>query len=148
MSTALITQEDLTLDTTPIHQVSRTLVPRILVIEDEPLIAMGLKLVLENMGCEVPAVVDNERDAVAVASEQDFDLILADIRLKGGGDGVSAVQRILNRREVPVLFVTGNVGELEGRGMSHAAVLPKPFLPAALERTVRKILGRTWPVKS
>jgi two-component system, response regulator PdtaR len=122
--------------------------PRILIIEDEPLIAMGLKLVLENMGCVVPAVVDNETDAVKTAEHQDFDLILADVRLKGGGDGVSAVRKILSRRHVPVLFVTGNVGELEARGMNGAAILPKPFLPAALERTVRKILGPVLAVQS
>jgi len=114
--------------------------PRVLVIEDEPLIAMGLKLVLENMGCEVPAVVDNGADAVAAAASVDFDLVLADIRLRGDEDGIHAVQRILARRQVPVLFVTGNAGELDRRGMGHMAVLPKPFMPAALERTVRGIL--------
>ncbi len=119
-----------------------TQAPRILVIEDEPLIAMGLKLVLENMGCTVPAVVDNEADAVTVAQGQDFDLILADVRLKGGGDGVTAVRRILECRQIPVLFVTGNAGELDRRGIRGSAVLPKPFMPAALERTVRKILDR------
>ena len=121
---------------------SGTSAPRILIIEDEPLIAMGLKLVLENMGCIVPAVVDNESDAVNVARGQEFDLILADVRLKGGGDGVTAVQRILEGRQIPVLFVTGNAGELDRRGIRNTAVLPKPFMPAALERTVRKILDR------
>ena len=69
--------------------------PRILIIEDEPLIAMGLKLVLENMGCVVPSVVDNETDAVKMAEHQDFDLILADVRLKGGGDALPGAQRLI-----------------------------------------------------
>ncbi|MDA8231950.1 MAG: response regulator [Magnetospirillum sp.] len=117
--------------------------PAVLVIEDEPLIAMGLKLVLENMGCVVPAVVDNRADAVAAAERQDFDLILADVRLKGGDDGIAAVDDILHRRAVPVLFVTGNVGELDRRGIDRSIVLPKPFLPAALERAVRRVLTVT-----
>jgi CheY-like chemotaxis protein len=114
--------------------------PRILVIEDEPLIAMGLKLVLETMGCEVPAVVDNGEDAVAAAEAVDFDLVLADIRLRGDEDGIDAVRRIQMRRRIPVLFVTGNVDELGRRGMTDAEVLAKPFMPAALERTVRRLL--------
>lgn len=115
--------------------------PRVMVIEDEPLIAMGLRMVLENMGCHVSAVVDNGADAVATARDLDLDLILADVRLKGGDDGIDAVQEILRDREVPVLFVTGNAGEVARRGLGHMAVLSKPFMPAALERTVRKILS-------
>lgn len=116
--------------------------PRILVIEDEPLIAMGLKMVLEALGCEVPEVVDNSDDAVAAAQRGDYDLVLADVRLKAGDDGISAVERILAYRDVAVLFVTGNAGEIQQRGMGHMHVLSKPFMPAALERTVRKILTR------
>lgn len=116
--------------------------PRILVIEDEPLIAMGLKMVLEALGCEVPDLVDNGNDAVAAAAKSDFDLVLADVRLKGGDDGIAAVERILAHRKVAVLFVTGNAGEVERRGMGHVDVLSKPFMPSALERTVRKILSR------
>ena len=117
--------------------------PRILVIEDEPLIAMGLKLVLESMGCVVPALVDNAADAVAAAEAADFDLVLADVRLRGGEDGVAACQKIIRRRKVPVLYVTGNVDELNERGLDDLNVLPKPFKPAALERTIRRLLGQS-----
>jgi len=116
--------------------------PRIMVIEDEPLIAMGLKMVLEGMGCEVPVTVDNATDAVTQATANDFHLILADVRLKGSEDGISAVERILKRRPVRVLFVTGNAGEVANRGMGHIDVLSKPFMPSALERSVRAILSR------
>ncbi|MGE5546149.1 MAG: response regulator [Solirubrobacterales bacterium] len=114
---------------------------RILIIEDEPLIALGLRMVLEGMGCTVEAVVDNAADAVERARGLDLDLILADVRLKGAEDGITAVERILADRHVPVLFVTGNAGEVRARGMGHAKVLSKPFLPAALERTIRAILS-------
>lgn len=116
--------------------------PRVMVIEDEPLIAMGLRMVLEAMGCDVRAVVDNSTDAVATAEGQELDLILADVRLKAGDDGISAVERILANHSIAVLFVTGNAGELERRGMGHMDVLSKPFMPAALERKVKKILAR------
>lgn len=116
--------------------------PRVMVIEDEPLIAMGLRMVLEAMGCDVRAVVDNSTDAVATAEGQELDLILADVRLKSGDDGISAVERILTNHSIAVLFVTGNTGELESRGMGHMDVLSKPFMPAALERKVKKILAR------
>lgn len=119
----------------------RDAAPRILVIEDEPLIAMGLKLVLETMGCEVGAVVDNSAQAIALEPGLCPDLVLADVRLKGGDNGVTAVRAILERRAVPVLFVTGNAGELDELGMGHMPVLNKPFLPAALERRVKAMLG-------
>lgn len=118
-------------------------IPRILVIEDEPLIAMGIKLLLESMGCLVHAIVDNEDDAVIEARSEPLDLILADVRLKGGGDGISAIQKILSERQIPVLFITGNPADLGSRGMGHMDVLSKPFMPAILERTVRRILERT-----
>jgi CheY-like chemotaxis protein len=66
-----------------------------MVIEDEPLIAMGLRMVLEAMGCDVRAVVDNSTDAVSAAETENLDLVLADVRLKGGDDGITAVERIL-----------------------------------------------------
>lgn len=113
-----------------------------MVIEDEPLIAMGLRMVLEAMGCDVRAVVDNSTDAVSTAETENLDLILADVRLKGGDDGITAVERILAHRPIAVLFVTGNAGELERRGLGHMDVLSKPFMPAALERKVKKILAR------
>lgn len=116
--------------------------PRVMVIEDEPLIAMGLRMVLEAMGCDVRAVVDNSTDAVSTAETENLDLILADVRLKGGDDGITAVERILAHRPIAVLFVTGNAGELERRGLGHMDVLSKPFMPAALERKVKKILAR------
>lgn len=117
--------------------------PRILVIEDEPLIAMGLKLLLEGMGYLVHAIVDNEDDAVIEARTIPLDLILADIRLKAGGDGISAIERILRERQIPVLFITGNAADLRTRGMGHMDVLSKPFMPAMLERAVRRILSQT-----
>ncbi|MBX9635315.1 MAG: response regulator [Magnetospirillum sp.] len=116
--------------------------PRVMVIEDEPLIAIGLRMVLEAMGCDVRAVVDNSDDAVSTAAGQKLDLILADVRLKGGDDGITAVERILARQSIAILFVTGNADELERRGWGHMDVLSKPFMPAALERKVKKILGR------
>lgn len=116
--------------------------PRIMIIEDEPLIAMGLKMVLENMGCEVAATVDNAHDAVATAEADSFDLVLADVRLRGSEDGIWAIQNILSRRKVRVLFVTGNASEVSARGMGHIDILSKPFMPAALERSIRAILSR------
>ncbi len=115
--------------------------PHVLVMEDEPLIAMGLRMVLEGMGCEVCAVVDNAADAVTEAlSAKSLDLLLADVRLRGGDDGIAAVRMILAQRNVAVLFVTGNAGEVERSGLEAHPLLHKPFLPAALERAVRSAL--------
>ncbi|CAA7613585.1 response regulator [Magnetospirillum sp. UT-4] len=114
---------------------------RIMVIEDEPLIAMGIQMMLEGLGHEVPAVVDCAADAVAAAARERFDLVLADVRLKGDEDGIHAVERILALQPVAVLFLTGNPDELRLRGFDHMPVLAKPFVPASLERALKRLLA-------
>jgi CheY-like chemotaxis protein len=113
---------------------------RVLIIEDEPLIALGLRMVLEGMGLVVQAVAATATAAIDSARRLDIDLVLADVRLKHGDDGITAVKEILRFQDVPVLFVTGNGMEVAERGLGHLPVLNKPFQPAALERQVSILL--------
>lgn len=80
---------------------------RILVVEDEPLVAFDNEHLLGEAGYEVAATVDSLETAQAVIESDDaLDLVLTDIRLAGEGDGTD-VARIAQARGVPVLFVTG-----------------------------------------
>ena len=115
--------------------------PKVLIIEDEPLIALDLSSILEEVDCEICGVAESAEDAVAIAGRERIDLILADIRLHGDADGITAVQRIRERAPVPVLFISSNWPELRKRGMGDAMVIGKPFLPVLLKQAIREALS-------
>ena len=79
---------------------------RILIVEDERIVAASLKLSLEQAGYVVPGSAGTGEQAVSMAMELQPDLILMDINLGSGMDGVDAVRRIHNNAPVPVIFLT------------------------------------------
>ncbi len=80
---------------------------RILIVEDEPLVAFDNEHLLRECGYEVVATVDTLADAVRVLGEEQVDLVLSDIQLNGDGNGLD-VARAAGARQVPVLFVTAH----------------------------------------
>jgi hypothetical protein len=78
----------------------------VLIIEDEPIIAMDIEELVQSCGHRVVGVASTERDAVDIARRTRPGLILADINLGAGGDGANAVSRILQSHRTPVIFVT------------------------------------------
>ena len=109
------------------------------IIEDEYLIAQSLRDMLEPLGFSRFSFARSEDAAVMGASEQQFDLITADVRLLPG-DGVDAVEAICERRDIPVIFITGYAEELEGRA-PDATVVQKPVKPEELAAAVKQALG-------
>ncbi|HYJ81781.1 MAG TPA: response regulator [Allosphingosinicella sp.] len=116
---------------------------RILIVEDEPLVAFDNEHLLRECGYEVVATVDTLADAVRVLGEEEVDLVLSDIKLNGDGDGMD-VARAAGARQVPVLFVTANC-PLEARSLGIGC-LAKPYtdkvLKGALEAVDRKVSGK------
>lgn len=84
----------------------RRAIHRILVVEDEPLVAFDNEHFLTHAGYDVAATVENHDDAVAAIDAGDIDLVIADVRLPGEKDGV-AVAAYAKARNIAVLFVTG-----------------------------------------
>src|SRR4028119_1814688 len=80
---------------------------RILIVEDEPLVAFDSEHLLRESGYEVVATVDTLADAVRVLGEEEVDLVLSDIQLNGDGDGMD-VARAAAAKNVPVLVGTGS----------------------------------------
>jgi DNA-binding response OmpR family regulator len=123
---------------------SKRAISRILIVEDEPLVAFDNENLLGESGYEVVATVDSLADAVRVIGEEPIDLILSDIKLNGDGDGMD-VARAAAAKNVPVLFVTGN-SPVEARSLGIGC-LAKPYsnrtLKAALEAVDRKLQGKT-----
>ncbi|HEX9947824.1 MAG TPA: response regulator [Allosphingosinicella sp.] len=116
---------------------------RILIVEDEPLVAFDTEHLLRECGYEVVATVDTLADAVRVLGEEEVDLVLSDIQLNGDGDGMD-VARAAGARQVPVLFVTANC-PIEARSLGIGC-LAKPYsdkvLKGALDVLDRKLSGK------
>ena len=79
---------------------------RILIVEDEGLVAADLKEILNGMGYKVPATTDSGEGAIAFANELRPDLILMDINLSGAMDGITAGGEIRSRWGIPIIYVT------------------------------------------
>ena len=103
---------------------------RILVVEDEPLVAFDNEHSLGEAGYEVVSTVDNLADAIDVLEREELDLILSDVALRGEGDGID-LARAAAAKDVPVLFVTGNC-PVEARSLSIGC-LTKPYSDKALK---------------
>jgi len=119
---------------------------RILIVEDEPLIAMDIARIVEEMGHTVCGTAADHAEAVAVAKRASPHIVLADIQLKGGDSGIAAVQDILNGISVPVVFVTGFPERLlTGERLEPTFVVTKPFKPEALVSVIGQALAMHPP---
>ncbi|WP_408873305.1 response regulator [Gluconobacter roseus] len=120
----------------------------VLIIEDEPIIAMDIQDLVERCGHRIAGVAHTEADAVELAAKTKPGLILADINLGGGGDGMQAVGRILRTHEAPVIFVTAYPERLlTGETQEPSFVITKPFEPMTLAvATYQAVTGGVTPV--
>ncbi len=106
---------------------------RVLIIEDEPIIALDIQELVERCGHSVVGIAATEQEAVEMARRDPPTLVLADINLGVGGDGATAVARILRHVSVPVIFVTAYPERLlTGEALEPAFVITKPFDPTTL----------------
>ena len=120
---------------------------RVLIIEDEPIIAMDLQQLVESAGHDVVGVAASEEEAVAIAEMERPSLVLADVNLGQGGDGASAVERILARHAAPVIFVTAYPERLlTGSRVEPAFVITKPFEPTMLAVATYQAVTRGLPI--
>ncbi|WP_457093931.1 response regulator [Microvirga sp. P5_D2] len=113
----------------------------ILIIEDEPLIAMDLEALVEGLGHNVTGVARTRTEAVKLASAKQPGLILADIQLADGSSGLDAVNDLLKSFEVPVIFITAYPERfLTGERPEPAFLIAKPFQPANVSAVISQAL--------
>ena len=114
----------------------------VLIIEDETLIAVELGRIMQDMGHTVVGFASREASAIEQAEETSPGLVLADIKLLDEDSGIAAAQRILQRFDVPVVFVTAfSELLLTGGRLEPAFVVSKPFEEEALKVTVAHALS-------
>jgi CheY-like chemotaxis protein len=108
---------------------------RVLIVEDETIIAMDMQSKIRQMGCEVVGRVVSGEQAIEQAACLKPDLVLMDIKLRGKIDGIAAARAIRLEGNVPVIFLSAYLGQekvrQEGASLS-VAMLPKPFDPYEL----------------
>jgi CheY-like chemotaxis protein len=113
----------------------------ILIVEDELIIALMIEKMILNLGHTVLDKVTTGEDAIQVAENQDPDIILMDIRLKGELDGIEAMSQIRKRSDVPVIFITGNSDATYRKRVEESDpldFLTKPITLSDLSRSFSK----------
>ena len=79
---------------------------RIMLVEDESIIAMDVAQRLQALGYQVAAHVTSGADAIRIAAETKLDLILMDIQIRGSMDGIEAAEQIRAAQDVPIIYLT------------------------------------------
>ena len=117
---------------------------RLLIVEDDALIAMDLAVSVSELGGQVVSVAVSARDAMRVVEEANPDVVLMDVRLRGEPDGIEAAQLIQRRGSTPIVFVTGNSDAETMRRMrqlSGAQIILKPVLINELRDAIIRAAG-------
>jgi CheY-like chemotaxis protein len=112
--------------------------PRILIVEDEMMIAMLLEDLLRSYGCTVVGPVARVKSAVELASSEPIDAAILDLNI--AGDAVYPVADALAARGIPFLFVTGYQARAITQPYQGRPTLQKPFRPQTLKQTLDAIL--------
>ncbi|MRX49844.1 response regulator [Paracoccus sp. S-4012] len=112
-----------------LNEMGRAIRGKVMIIEDETIIAMDLKGIVQAMGHEVTGVARTHSAAIELAGERRPDLILADIQLADGSSGVDAVNELLvSMGELPVIFITAFPERLlTGDRPEPAFLISKPY---------------------
>tara|TARA_R110000850_G_scaffold80785_6_gene173399 strand:+ start:12828 stop:13253 length:426 start_codon:yes stop_codon:yes gene_type:complete len=115
---------------------------RILIVEDELLIALDAEMALQDAGHDIVGTATTEEQTVKMALSQKPELMIVDLRLAGGGCGRAAVQRIRETLDVDVIFASGNLDptmRTRLEKLKPIAMLSKPYGSDELVRTVETI---------
>lgn len=112
---------------------------RVLVVEDESLVAMLLETILEDMGCETVGPASTIEEGLRLAADERIDAALLDVNVSGRQ--VFPIARALKDRGVPFVFSTGyGEGGLPDEWRGHAT-LQKPFTEAAVRAALMAAMG-------
>ncbi|WP_108660253.1 response regulator [Acuticoccus kandeliae] len=118
----------------------------VLIIEDEPMIAMDLEALVEGLGHEVAGMARTHTEAMEAVRRRRPGLVLADIQLADGSSGLDAVNEILTSINVPVIFITAYPERLlTGERPEPAFLITKPFETDTVKAVVSQALFFSSP---
>jgi len=123
------------------REIAQQMATDVLIVEDEPVVALDLEALVLDLGHRVTGIARTHRQAVKLAREKPPGLVLADIQLADGSSGLEAVQEILTQLRLPVVFVTAFPERLlTGERLEPAFLISKPFQIDVLKATISQAL--------
>jgi len=123
------------------RQISEMISSDILIIEDEPLIAIDLEDIVSSLGHRPIGIARTHQEAVKMVRERAPQLVLSDIQLADGSSGIEAVNEILRQVDVPVIFITAFPERLlTGERPEPAFLVTKPFSPDMVKALIAQAL--------
>lgn len=124
-----------------LDEIERQTATSVLIIEDEPIIAMDIESIVKDLGHQVTEIAVTRDEAVAAASETQPGLILADIQLADDSSGIDAVRDILEKFSVPVIFITAFPERLlTGERPEPTFLITKPFQRSTVKAAISQAL--------
>lgn len=126
---------------TAAREIAEQVVTDVLIIEDEPLIALDLEGVVTSIGHTVKQISRTKKEAVEAFKAVRPGLVLADIQLADGSSGLDAVNEILSVTDVPVIFITAYPEQvLTGLRPEPTFLIPKPFRHETVKAVISQAL--------
>lgn len=114
---------------------------KVMIIEDESIIALHIRSIVEGLGHSVAGIARTRQEAVDLAGRVQPELVLADISLADGSSGIDAVKDILSVMDVPVIFITAFPERLlTGERPEPTYLITKPFEPETVTATIGQAL--------
>lgn len=143
--TAIILDSDIdeveTLISEALKDIENDLATKVLIIEDEPIIAADLAAIVEEIGHSVTGNATTHREAVDLAKKNPPGLVLCDIQLADDSSGLDAAEEILMDFDVPVIFITAFPERLlTGERTEPAYLITKPFHPNGVKAAIAQAL--------
>ena len=121
--------------------ISEGLQTTVMIIEDESIIALHIKSIVEDLGHSVAGIARTRAEAVEMANSTRPELVLADISLADGSSGIDAVRDIMETMNVPVIFITAFPERLlTGARPEPTYLITKPFEPETVTATIGQAL--------
>jgi DNA-binding LytR/AlgR family response regulator len=118
---------------------------KILIVEDEIIIAADISMMLGNLGYDVTGIIPRGEDALKSIEGTRPDLILMDVSLKGSMDGVETALLIQEKYQIPLIFLTANADDntfARAKAAQPYAFISKPFRQSDLNRTIELTLQK------
>lgn len=122
-------------------EISQQVATRLMIIEDEPLIAMDIEQMVESLGHEVVGIARTKSEATELYAREKPRMVLADIQLADGSSGIDAVNEILKEDAIPVIFITAFPERLlTGERPEPTFLVTKPFNPDMVKALISQAL--------
>jgi DNA-binding LytR/AlgR family response regulator len=116
---------------------------KILIVEDDMIIAANLSIQLTSLGYEVTGIIPRGEEAILHVREQSPHILLMDINLKGALNGIETVKIIQKEKDIPIIYLTANSDDatFEKAKETHPqAFITKPFNKVSLQRTIALVV--------